>query len=485
MALLANPAHAFPIPSQEYESTTPFAAGIEGIGKATFLSGRLQAASAPAHGPFVAFNTTDFAISGLTRVCWTAAVLPTCLDDGTGGLRLGVSQGGAIGLQFPRDARSQLSSRHTLAVFLDVGETLGFEGYQVKLGRSLAAVHVGGQMSLTNLPDMPATPIQDMATKNAAGLVLLDARTKLTVFERGQATQTLSGNEFAMTFQGQPRIAPFGTSATLTPFASGSNATLGRADAADAAQGVDLRRVDAMVRDLGAAFDQPPGDSLADQVNADMQPLLGPLLDGALLSLPTNTSSPAAAFQDITLLRFDSLAATSSSDGTVALSGSGPLQIQEGRVVGAPSLLGLMPWWCWVLWVGAIGLWIARLVVKPAKENEKWDRLNWVGWVAGAVVSLVVFWLWDEQVQKVLGVSLLSGASGYALYAALFLQVVIGLVIYLVTVVPMSSLLKSGARFAGQGRFMGLHRPVAMALGFVLGASLLLSYIDFLMGFAR
>ncbi|MCA1818582.1 MAG: hypothetical protein LC620_00770 [Halobacteriales archaeon] len=487
-ALLAAPAQAFPIGAQDYAANVHFAGGVEGLAKGTFLSGQMEAGVARASGPFVLFNVTGFAVTGITRACWAGA-RPDCM---AGNVRLELSDGGAVGLDFPGPAYANLTSRHSLAFFVDVGKTLDFTGVRVDVGRDLAAVHVGGEMAFTRLPDMPATASPPDMTANAAGLVLLDARATVRL-TAGAATQTLAGDSLVLTFQGAPAIAPFAVGASVVPFPSGAEARFAPADTDAARQGIDLQRVSSLSSQLTGALGGEPSDPQPqepDAIGTQLQPLLGAILGGALLMPPQGATSVGSSLGNLTgllhgttFLRFEDLSARSLDNGTVDLAGSGPLEIQGGHVVGAPSLAGVMPWWCWLLWVAALGMWIARLVLKPAKDNERWDQYKWVGWVVGPIVTILVFWLWDTQVHAVWGLSLLRGGSGGAGLAFLALtEVVIGLLVYFAVVTPLSSLLKSGFRFAGLGRFMRLNRPIAMLLGFLMGATLLLSYVDLLIG---
>jgi hypothetical protein len=483
-ALVPTAEAVFPIPTQQYSETRAFvditAPAPENL---TLLSGSLTAVAAPAVGPFAYFNATGFTLTGLTKVCWLGA-LPECVSGP--GLRLEAAAGSSFAVQFPRPAQAGATSSHSLGTFIDPGQELDFNGYRARVRDSLAAVHVGGQATLTGLPAMPDTALHDLSQDNAAGLVLLDPRSAVTI-QGGPAPRTLRGESLALTFQGTPAVAPFAVEATLLPFAASSTSHWVQAPTADAERGTDLVRFTRLVADVRSGLGAGEAEPAAGTPDVGLQQVLGAILSGALLSSgdldsPEELGNFTGLLKGVTLLRFESLDATAQG-GQVELVGEGPLYLQKGRVVGAPGLAGLLPWWAWLLWVAAIGLWIARLVLKPAKQNERWDRLRWVGWAAGAVVGLFVFWLWDGVVHQVWGLSLLRGGGGPA--GAIFLlvvEVLIGLAIYVAVVMPMSSLLKSGARFAGQGRFMGLHRPVAMLLGYVLGAVLLLSYIDLILG---
>jgi hypothetical protein len=476
VALLAlSSVSAFPIPSQPYEATLGFARGIDALPEAPFVSGRMQA-NATADGPFVAYNLTGFLLTGLTKVCW-GGLVPDCWEDPDGGIQVRFEDGSGMGLQFPRPVRASLTSNHSLAAFVDASIGYNFGGQGIDLGPSIAAVHVEATMRLDGLPVLPETDEHDLRT-NAGGIMVLDGTGHV---EHAGATRAMRGERASVSFQGRPALAEFGTDATLTPFVSGT-AHFVPADREATRRGVDFSRIAELAQDLRPS-------ARADPVQAELTALLGSILDGALVRLPANEPGQVDLFgalgqgaANTTFLRFDSLAAE--SDGaTLRLAGEGPLHIQSGRVQGAQQLVGFMPWWAWILWIAAIGLWIARLVRKPAPFNDKWDRLHWVPWVANPVAFLLAFWIWDTAVHQAWGISLLRGSGGSAgLTFLLVTQVLLGFLVQLVVVTPLSSILKSGSRFAGQGRFMGLHRPVALVVGFLVGSSLLLSYIDFMLG---
>jgi hypothetical protein len=169
---------------------------------------------------------------------------------------------------------------------------------------------------------------------------------------------------------------------------------------------------------------------------------------------------------------------------SVTASGQGPLRIQDGRVQNAPALIGFalfqLPWWSYLLWVLAIGAFVTRIVLgeKAPKKNERWDRLRWIGWVVGPIAFLLFFLLWDNEVRTVWGVSLLSNVSGAGFVAILLLEIMPMSLVFFAVVTPLRILIKSGLRLGKQGTFMGLAGPTATLLGFLLGATLMLSYVD-------
>jgi hypothetical protein len=168
---------------------------------------------------------------------------------------------------------------------------------------------------------------------------------------------------------------------------------------------------------------------------------------------------------------------------SVALAGQGPLQVQGGAVVDAPALVGFavfqMPWWSYLLWIAAIGLFIARLVMKPVKEDPVLDRYRWVGLVCSIVLLLLFLWLWDSEVNAVLGISLLhGGASADAILVLGALELVPMFAVMFAVIAPIRMILRNGVLLAGKGRFMGLPGAFAYPFGYILGAPLLLAYLN-------
>jgi hypothetical protein len=252
-----------------------------------------------------------------------------------------------------------------------------------------------------------------------------------------------------------------------------------RQDAADV--GLDLQRIAGLGNNLNQAS-KVGGSADAPSLSlGPLEPLLSHLLNGAVLTLPTKTSAGNPVRQ-LGFVRFDTLDA--SSDGSaVALAGSGPLQVQDGQVVDAKPLVGFaifqMPWWSYLLWIAAIGLFVARLVTKPPKDHPVFDRYRWVGLVCSVLLFLLFFWLWDLEVRAVWGISLLTGnASGESFMVLAALELAPMFAVLFAVVAPIRMILKNGVLLARGGRFMGLPGAFAYPLGFIFGAPLLLAYLN-------
>ncbi len=452
-------------------------------GEITVLSGSLAATVAPTSDPMLFFNVTQGGITGLTKVCWNAP-LPDCRESASGGISVSWQAGSSVGLKFPSPVSGSATAAHALVFFVDMKQTINFGGVDLTFGRMMGAGTVGGEFAFDAIPAIPDTLIQDLGNNNAAGVVALDDQTVLTVTGSGSPVRFTQAHD-AMTFQGKPVIAALEAEGWVVPFSAGG-LTMGKADSAAAAQGIDMARVAGMENRIRVATGDQDAGFPTGSINAVLEQLQGlevPLMNGALLTTMTNEDDVAVIVRGLTLIRFDSLTATGGE--TVAASGTGPLHIQGGRVQNAPELFGFsmfqLPWWSYALWALAIAAFVTRLVLgseKAPKQNERWDRLKWIGWVAGPVAFLIFFLLWDNEVHSVLGVSLLSGANGAALLKVLALELLPMGIVFFAVVTPLRILLKNGLRIGKQGNFMGLSGPTATLLGFLIGATLLLSYFD-------
>lgn len=469
-----NGDHAFAI-------ELPFPVVDAGLGNVTILSGSLAAQMAPTTDPMLFFNMGASAITGLTHVCWTTPT-PECRTSTTGDISVTWQSGSSVALKFPRGVTGSAAAAHGLVFFLDVRQTITFGNVVLHFGRMMGTGTVGGQFTFGDIPEIPFTAqVLDLNANNAAGLLALDDQTLLTV-TGGGAAKTFAAAHDSLTFQGSPQIASFTAEGMVLPFSAGA-ISMGKADAAAAKQGLDLDRVAAMQNRVSSATGNGGSAFPVDNIKQVTQQLGGiqdSVLNGALLSVPTHGNSTV---RDFTLIRFDALQAMGGQ--TVAASGTGPLHIQNGRVQNAPALVGFayfqLPWWSYVLWILAIAAFVTRMVLgeKAPKKNERWDRLKWIGWVAGPLAFLLFFFLWDNEVRTVWGTSLLSGPSGAGLLALTVLELAPLGIVFFAVVTPLRILIRSGLRIGKQGTFMGLSGPTATLLGFLIGATLMLSYVDF------
>jgi hypothetical protein len=468
-----------------YQDDLPYLPGLAGP-DFTLASGRLDVVVPDGDGTWGFFATGGTTVSGLTRVCWTAT-LRQCADSGSGGLSIDVLPGGSFGVEFPTGADARLEARHALAMFVDMSDTGDLNS--LGLGLSLVAPVVEGEVSFTDVPSIPASAILDPVSRGGGALAATEAATRIEVRDGAAVRASLRGKADPITFAGEPSFTPIATELAVVPFeGSGSIARFEAADRADAAVGLDLARINRLMGRLyeansGSATQADDLDETAFDAFKDATPAL---FGGAVLSLPSADGSPTAG-NGFAFARTPSLQVQGLPNGRLAWSGQATLDVHDGHVEGAQPLHGVgflaLPWWGWLLWAIALAVWIVRLVRKPERKNPRWDPYKWVGWVAAAVVFLLVFFLWDLEMRAVLGVSLLSGdVSGQMLLLVLLLQLgTLGLVSF-AAIAPLRMILRNSSLLAHQGTFMGLAGAVAGLLGFLIGATLLRSGLDLVFG---
>jgi hypothetical protein len=492
--LLAAPAlpaaQAGLVPEQDYASTLAYAPGFsDQTNSFAFLSGALSATTPHVDGAFGFFGSSGALLNGVEMVCIADGSANPC--HSSPGLTVTVPDGGAFAVDFPAATDASASAGHALGLFVDFKDERDLKS--LNLQKTLVASAVDGQARFDRIPAIPVTSAQALLSdaqsgKTSGRIVALDSATTLTVADSN--FHRTVGVGVPVLFQGSAlTLGPVRAATLVLPFESGSTSTWTPADGAAATEGLQLQRLSGIIDSINNAS-QKGGAS--DGINVDgldeIQPLLARVLDGALMQVPTKAANLSDVLQHLSLVRLDRL--TASSDGTqLALAGPAPLSIQSGRVQGAEALVGFsyfqLPWWSFVLWGLAIAAFIVRLAMGkslPKPNQTRWHRLRWIGWAAGPLCFLLLFWLWDLEVLSVWGVSLFSalGANlgGQALLVVAAIEVTPFLLMLFAVATPLRILFRACLRIGRQGAFMNLSAPVAYLLSILLGAGLMLSYLD-------
>lgn len=477
-ALLLVPAtHAGLNQPADYQAAHGYMAGFGGA-VLTMASGRMEAVVPSTEGSFGFVDTEGATLSGLTRACWDDLALARRCANGA--LSLRVLAGGSFGLNVPGGADAEVQADHALAMFSDLARQADLNG--LGLGKSLVAPTVGGEAVLSGIAGI-ATDRVNEASRDGGALVGLDAATTVEVRDGTRVLATVRGKGDPLTFAGTPALSPLRAGLVVVPFdGGGSVARFRQADPDAAAEGLDAARINALMRRLHQANQGSPtrARELPEDAFAAYGGLAEALFAGAVLSVPTDGSGSGA---DLEFARTPRLQVSSIPNGGLAWDGVATLQIRDGHVVGGPQLHGwgflALPWWGWLLWVAAVAAWVVRLVRRPPRENERWDRRRWVGWVAGPLAFLALFLLWDLEMRSVVGASLLSGAaSGQLLLLVGLVQLATFAYVAGAVVLPSRMLLRNGSLLLGQGTFMGLAGAAACVLGYLFGAWLLRPALD-------
>ena len=463
-----------------FEDDFPYMAGL-GNGAMTVVSGELTATTGDAVSSYGFFESRGATISGLTAVCYSN----TCASNGPYSLVVapaGASGGGSFALCFPGTSSGELEAGHALALFVDFAQDDDLNTFGVD--KSLVAPSVNGRFHFTSLPNVPGGTV---ACAQAGGVTALDDVTVIQLRNAAGSVTTLTGKDARFAFAGQPKVTDVAADFYVVPFNGGAEAGFKRARAEDAREGLDLGRVQDLIQKLDAAHASSSVDRSESETGGDnTQELLAGLLNGALLSLPdTPQQGEQFSLDGSRFVRFSGLDVTGTG-GALSWDGRAYLDVEDGQVAGARNLVGVwlfqLPWWSYLLWAAAITLAIVRLVTKPDKNNPRWDRLRWVGWVATPVAWIIVFFLWDLEVRNVLGASLLHGTSGQFQLIVGLLQVgLLGLAVGFAAAGPLRVIGRNSFLLAHQGTFMGISGSVAAVLGFLFGAPYLRAYLGLIL----
>lgn len=455
LVIAVAPAGAVFNASHDYEAVVAFGTGI-GEGNLTIVSGQGSVDARGTDAGIAVIGTTGFEIAGLGRACW--GTLPVCE---TGNLTLDIRSGSAVGLYIPGPVQATLVADHMLATFQDFGdeEAVATSGFGVD--QAILASAVGGNATLV-LPVIPPGTVLD----DVAGIVNLDGRSIIEVVRDGVTLARIDTAREPVYFSGAPVAGRIVGDAYILPFASGSTAALVPAGPEAAAAGLDLEHILAAWERMSGARPES-----APEIGA-----FSGFLDGALLTMPGAGSGP----EGFVLVRYQSLDLVGGTD--VHVSAVAPLVMEEGHVRGAEALIGIgyiaLPLWSILLWCLALGIMVARVAARSPKKNERWDPYRWIGLVSGGAAFLLVAWLWDREVHAVLGVSALSGPGEIPLGILVLVQFgFLGLILF-ATAAPLRTLIRNGLMLARQGTFMGLAAPVATIAGFLIGVTLLPSYLE-------
>ncbi len=443
--------------SVDYQAIYPFAEGLEGT--QTILSGTLNADLVSAGGTWGFFDAAGFRMTGIDSICWDDNGSARCVE---GDVWLEVADGGGIGYRFPGTSEASITAAHALALFVDLSQDRDLNGFDV--GTSVVASTVGGVV----------TGVQ--VTRDGA-IATLTADTQIRIHE-GEVRRALVTGKEVFAIEGAPAISDFGAGGFVAPFEVGSDLEARPATSADATEGLDPVRITQVLGSLRGASEQDGGGE--SRLPDEVQTLLADVLDGAILRASLGTQ---ADFGSLTLVRLDQVTAT--ADGNrVIMQGASPLWIKQGNVQGAPELVpGLhVPLWSLLLFALGIALVIARIATGAPRGHDTWDRYRIVGWLLTPIVFIALFWFWDAEMATVWGTSLLTGAEGEATRGTIALLQIGGFLYMMgVAVYPIHLILRNASRLARQGTFMALDRPVAMVLGFIIGAPLLLSFMQIVM----
>jgi hypothetical protein len=458
-----------------------FAAGLTD-GNMTLISGSASIDYVATEGTFAAFNVEGFAIQNLTLACWDLAeYYQRGQQDGlgcanTGSLQLRAVDNGSVAYRFPTEVSGQYNAEHILGYPVDFKLQNNLK--QMGLGEALIVSSVGGAMSVTEVPEFQGLGVD---RDSYGALAPINEQTAIEVLQDGVVIHTTGPSQQFLAFEssGGASVSSFTTPFSLVPFEEGSRAEFREATEDAARAGFNFETLRNNLNSLADAS-EVNAEELPNELD-NIQTLLSEILAGGLIAVPGEFNDPSELIKAGELIRFDSVILE--NNGVLAWTGTAPLQIRQGEVTGADSLVFLFPWWSFVLWGLAIGLFVTRLVMKQPK-NGPLDKFAWIGWLGTVLMSLLLFWLWDLEVRAVWGTSLMTtnaGTEGVA--ATAILQLVPWAIVAIAVTFPLRSIGQSAVQLAGLGKAARLPAILMPVFGFLLGATLLLEFLGVLLEF--
>ncbi|MGB0653198.1 MAG: hypothetical protein ACPGQL_08350 [Thermoplasmatota archaeon] len=456
-------------PTTDYDRTYRFS---DGFGGGLFVvSGELDLELRDGGGGQVYRQADDMEVRDLVRVTWQEPGRSPREEVSTSGdLRLRVREGGNVAMDLPGDATTTVRSPHALSLFSDLSDESAQQVGTVRLRQAVAASLLDGEVDLR-----PAGIVQ-------GGTLIVMEETRVDILDGGRLVTSVMAEDSIITFDGRPDIPTFTPRDVILPFRDGARADFSTASDAAAQEALAPERLGHVLEDLagaqGAAVEglETFGDFMGDALPG--------MLDAAIIGAPAEPGSTQTD-GELVIVRFDELTAT--RDAGVRMQGDAKLAVEGQSVDGGPALYGFFwfqfPWWSYLLWAAAIGLFIWRLVAKPEKEHETWDRYRWIGWVSSLLVGVGLFIWWDFEVRGLWGTSLLSGDTSDPL--ALLLVAVIQMAPFSLAgaavLVPLRILGRSIFRLTGQGTFMGIDRAIAALLAFIPMVLLYRPYLELIL----
>lgn len=453
----------------EYTASHDFGTGYQSD-EATLVTGAIDATLESQDGTYAAFDVFGLEIRSLTEVCWNNGI---CVQDPTGELYVVLIDGGSAAYQFPAATTGEFSADFVLGFPVDFGQQEDLQEFE--LGETFLFNAIGGQMeSLLTLPFKGQGSNED----SYGGIASILDGTAFEVF-RGNTKLATITNDDPIFFSSElgARVSEYNSDFVLVPFAEGSEATLTEAAKDDAQEGFNFESLSSRFNSLGNASEAETMD-LPEQLDG-VEVLLSEIFAGGIIKVAGGTESAGDIITGAEIVRFSELAII--NDGGLQWDAQSALVVRDGTVEGQHKLIGILPWWGYLIIAAAVILLVVRVTLKSPKEGPI-DKFQWIGWVAAFLVSLLVFYLWDKEMEAVWGTSILStDATGTALGAIVILQLVPFLLVSLFVTLPLRVIGSNAVRIAKLGRAARIPTALMPIFGFLIGATLMKDFLGLIL----
>lgn len=432
------------------------------------VSGRTSIESESITASAAYFRTSGVEVQGLSKVCWTIALVGTTrLDCAEGPITLQIPAGSSFGFKSATPYSTSIDAPHAITTFVDMGKAGGFDG-RLRTGPSAILSMVDGRVTVGTIPAFPAGSAGGFTTLESGSVIHVRGPTGILV-------HTMRFDEAPMLIEGRPQfLGTFGAAVAVLPFGDDAQATFAPAREAAARDGLsdarlglldevlgNVRIIDADAKEAPRAILQKAGVILSEIVN------------GAFIR--TKLSDDPNGLGDVGFAKFDDLTVTNDRsdltfDGSYTLVAGdlGPNFDDKGIATG-----GGLPllWWTVILFVVAaiaVGAWL-WLRDGPVAATEPGPQ-HWVARVSSAVGAVALFLVWDWQLNKVLGSSILTtGGSGSGLGLLIAVELATMLLAALLIGVPVFLAVRYGLAAWRKPHLLSLSLTAAIFVTLGLG----------------
>ncbi|HUR24786.1 MAG TPA: hypothetical protein VM327_02080 [Candidatus Thermoplasmatota archaeon] len=464
---------------QDRQASFTMARGFDD--RMSVVSGGMDLATTASTGSAGFFHVSEVTVEGLSKACWQTLVAGPvdCVD---GALSVAITSGSSFGFSSLNGYEVNAVADHALASFVDLSQADGFDS-RLHVGPSIISSLVGGDVEFGRIPALSAA--------EPGALNILEAGGTLRVI--GPAGTTLHTAKFddpPMLVEGTPRFdRPFGADVIVVPFDAGANAQFIPADEGDAKIGMSPERLellDTILRNVRLIGPDATASPIAIVEKAD--DVLSEVFNGAVLR--TSLEEDPNSLGDVGFAKFNDLTVSDGTGRSLDFEGSYTLVVGDlgpsfGNTVVSQESQPLR-WWVGaflliaVVVVGA-WLWLRDGPVQHAAPGPH----TWVARIATSVGVLATFLIWDWQLNKVLGSSMLTtSGSGTGLGLIILVELASLALAALLIGVPVFLAVRYGLALAKKPRHASLAVTAGVFFTLAFGVLLLPALVSFILGLA-
>lgn len=445
------------------------------------VSGDVALRSGSAASSAAYFRTSGVELRGISRACWELDLSTgTRIECAEGPLVIEVPAGSSFGFKSATAYPTRVQAPHAITTFVDLSKADGF-GSRLQVGESAIMSMVQGRVTVGPIPSFPAGAAGAFLTLEPGSVAHLRGPS-------GILLHTLRSDEPPISVEGRPQFAgPFQADVAVVPFGNGATAEFRPAREAVAADGLSqarLEMLDEVLRNVRLIDDDAKAAPFAILDKAGT--IVSEIFNGAYIRAAL--ADDPDSLGDVGFAKFDKVGVTNDRsdlafDGSYTLVAGdlGPSFDSAGMAKG--SGLPLL-WWAVILFVVAaiaVGAWL-WLREGPVASTEPGPQ-HWVARVASAVGAVALFLVWDWQLNRVLGSSILTtDSSGSGLGFLVAIELATMLLAALLIGLPVFLAVRYGLAALRKPHLLSLSLTAAIFLTLGLGLLVLPALVQLLLG---